>query len=60
MLKFTIKRLLMLIPIMLGVLVIVFCIRAITPGNPAAMQLPDTATEEEIAAKEAELGLDQP
>jgi len=60
MLKFTIKRLLMLIPIMLGVLVIVFCIRAITPGNPAEMLLPETATEEQIAQKEAELGLDKP
>ena len=32
MLRYTCKRLLMLIPIMLGVLIIIFAIRAITPA----------------------------
>ena len=57
MLKFIGKRLLALIPIMLGVMVIIFCIRAITPGDPVDMLFPDTATEEERMEMREELGL---
>lgn len=60
MLKFVIKRVLFLIPIMLGVMVIVFAIRAITPGNPVDQLLSEDATEEQRQELTAELGLDQP
>ena len=60
MLKFIAKRVLFLIPIMLGVMVIVFAIRAITPGNPVDSLLSEDATEEQRAELTAELGLDQP
>lgn len=60
MLKFVIKRVLFLIPIMLGVMVIVFVIRAITPGNPVDQLLSEDATEEQRMELTAELGLDQP
>ena len=60
MLKFIAKRVLFLIPIMLGVMVIVFVIRAITPGNPVDSLLSEDATEEQRAELTAELGLDQP
>lgn len=60
MVRFLVKRILMLIPIMLGVIIIIFCIRAVTPGNPVDSLLSETATDEQRAALEAELNLDKP
>lgn len=59
-LRFLGRRLLMLIPIILGVTLIIFCIRAITPGNPVDSLLPDTATEEQRMELTQQLGLDKP
>lgn len=59
MVRYIIKRVLWLIPIMLGVLVIVFALRAITPGSPVDQLLGDTATEEQRQALEKELGLNK-
>lgn len=60
MLKYIIKRVLFLIPIMLGVIMIVFFIRAITPGDPIDHLLSENATEEQRQELREELGLDQP
>lgn len=60
MLRYAVRRLLMLIPVLLGVTLIIFTLLHFTPGNPAEMLLPDDATAEQIAQKEHELGLDQP
>lgn len=59
MFKFIVKRVLFLIPIMLGVMVIVFGIRAITPGDPIDSLLSENATEQQRQELRAELGLDQ-
>lgn len=59
MVRYIIKRILWLIPIMLGVLVIVFALRAITPGSPVDQLLGDTATAEQRMALEEELGLNK-
>lgn len=45
---------------MLGIAVLIFSIMYICPGDPAASMLGVGATQVEIAAKRAELGLDQP
>ncbi len=58
--KYVLKRLLWMIPIILGVTVLIFTIMYNVPGDPAAMILGESATAEELAAKRAELGLDQP
>lgn len=60
MLQYIFKRILWLIPIMFGVLVISFVLRAITPGNPVDQILGDTATQEQRLELEHELGLDRP
>ena len=60
MLRYTLKRLLMLIPIMLGVLVIIFAIRAITPGSPLDSLLSEDASEEQRQELSEQLGLDDP
>ena len=47
MLKYTLKRLVMLIPVLLGVLIIVFTLNFIMPGDPVANQLPVGYTQED-------------
>jgi len=60
MLVFIVKRLLMLIPVVLGISFIVLLLLAITPGDPAASMLGTQATPERVAELRAELGLDDP
>lgn len=60
MLKYIVKRILYVIPVMLGVLVIVFALKTIMPGDPIDMILPPEATEAEREAKREELGLNDP
>jgi peptide/nickel transport system permease protein len=56
---FVAKRLLLLIPVLLGVTVIVFLVMALVPGDPAMAILGTFATPENLAKVRAELGLDQ-
>jgi peptide/nickel transport system permease protein len=49
-----------MIPILLGVAIIVFTMMTFTPGKPEEIILGSTATEEALAAKHIELGLDDP
>ena len=58
--KYIVKRLLLMIPILLGVTFIVFFIMNLTPGDPAAIILGDQASAEALAAMRLELGLDKP
>lgn len=51
------KRLLMMIPVLLGIVLIVFCMNHISSGNPARMLLGVGASDEAIAALEEELGV---
>lgn len=58
--KYILKRLLWLIPVMVGVITIVFAITVFMPGSPAAALLDQNATVEQIAEVEHRLGLDRP
>lgn len=58
--KYIVKRLLLMIPVLLGVTFIVFFIMNLTPGDPAAIILGDQASAEALAQKRVELGLDKP
>ena len=49
-----------MIPIVLGVAILVFTLMTFCPGNPAEIILGSTATEEALAAKTEELGLNDP
>ena len=60
MLKYTLKRLLLMIPVILGITFLVYMVLSLSPGNPAQMVLGPEATAEDIAAKEIEMGLDRP
>ena len=60
MLKYVIKRILYLIPVLFGVSVIIFALKAVTPGDPARQILGNTATEQQVQEKRDELGLNDP
>ncbi len=55
--KYILKRLLFLIPILLGVSAIIFTLKTFTPGDPARMILGNSATEEQVEDLREELGL---
>lgn len=58
--KYIARRLLLFIPVILGVVFIVFTLLAITPGDPAKMVLGQGATPETVEAMRHQMGLDQP
>lgn len=55
--RFIAKRILWLIPVILGVTFFVFTIMYFTPGDPVRLMLGANATEEQIQLKRDELGL---
>lgn len=60
MLKYVVKRILLLIPVVLGVALLIFVIMSFTPGDPAVIILGENATESQVAALHEKLGLDDP
>ena len=58
MLKYIIKRLLWIIPVLIGVTIIVFTILYFSPGDPAYLALGDNATPEAVEAYRIEMGID--
>lgn len=58
--KFILKRLIMLIPVLLGVSFIVFSILSFTPGDPVEMRLGENYSEEAYDAMREEMGLNDP
>ena len=58
--KYILKRILIMIPVLLGVIVVIFSINFISPNDPAIAILGSSATEESIAELHAEMGLDRP
>jgi peptide/nickel transport system permease protein len=59
-LRYLLRRLLHLGPVLLGVSAVVFLVLHITPGDPALIMLGSQATQEDLSRLRAELGLDQP
>ena len=60
MLAYVIRRLLILIPTLLGVSVIVFLMLHMTPGDPAELLLGERATVESLKQMREHLGLNEP
>ena len=60
MLKYLVKRTLLIIPILLAVIFIVFSILELTPGTPGRVLLGPVATQEEVDMLDAKLGTDRP
>ena len=57
---YIIRRLLMLIPVLIGMTLITFSIIHLIPGNPAQVILGETATAEAIENLEESMGLNEP
>ena len=55
--KYILKRLLLLVPVLLGVSFLVFTIMSFTPGDPAQLILGESAPAEAVAALREEMGL---
>ncbi len=58
--KYIMKRILLMLPILLGVSFIVFAIMSFTPGDPASAILGTSATKEQIEKLNEELGMNDP
>lgn len=60
MIAYTIRRLVLMIPVVLGIILIVTASLDVIPGDPAALLLGQFATPEAVAALRHELNLDRP
>ncbi|WFF74388.1 nickel ABC transporter permease [Proteiniclasticum sp. QWL-01] len=60
MIKYIIRRIFLLIPVLLGVSFIVFTLMYITPGDPARLSLGESASEEQVQELRDEMGLNDP
>ena len=60
MLKYTLKRILLMIPVIFGVVVLVFTLMQLTPGDPAQVILGTTATDAQINELRESMGLNDP
>jgi peptide/nickel transport system permease protein len=58
--KYILRRIILLIPILMGVSVIVFGIMYATPGDPAILMLGENAPAAELEALREQLGLNEP
>ncbi len=54
------RRLLLLVPVLLGVSIVVFMVLHLSPGDPAEIMLGSQATLEDLARLRRELGLTEP
>ena len=60
MLRYIIRRVLLMIPTLLGITLIVSLFITISPGDPAVLILGTMASPEDLEAKRVELGLNEP
>ena len=60
MLAYIIRRILLVIPTMVGIIFIIFVIMELTPGDPALIMLGNKATPEAVQQIHEELNLDAP
>ena len=60
MLKHTLQRLLLVLPVLFGVLLIGFLLMQVVPTDPAQVRAGPTATQDVVEAIRQELGLNQP
>ncbi|XWK88017.1 MAG: ABC transporter permease [Phormidium sp.] len=60
MFKYILKRLLGLLPVIIGITLLVFTLLHLIPGDPAVVLLGERATPEQIESLRQQLGLNQP
>jgi peptide/nickel transport system permease protein len=57
---FLVKRILWMVPTLLGVTLIMFCLTVLIPGDPALLRLGNFATADQLQQMREEMGLDKP
>ena len=60
MVRFLVRRILLTIPVLLGVATLVFSLIHLVPGDPAQAMLGDGASSQDVAELRSSLGLDRP
>ena len=58
--RYILRRVLHLVPVLLGVSIVVFLVLQLAPGDPAEIMLGPEATQADLARLRAELGLTEP
>jgi peptide/nickel transport system permease protein len=58
--RYLLRRLLLLVPVLLGVSMVVFLVLHLSPGDPAEIMLGSQASQADVARLRADLGLDEP
>ena len=58
--RYILKRLLLMIPILIGVAILIFTLMYFVPGDPAEIVLGQSATEEQVIAMREQMGLNRP
>ncbi|HKQ65221.1 MAG TPA: ABC transporter permease, partial [Methylomirabilota bacterium] len=58
--RYVVRRLLLLVPVLLGVSVTIFMVLHLSPGDPAEIMLGSQATQADLERLRAELGLNEP
>jgi peptide/nickel transport system permease protein len=59
MLKYLLKRILLIIPVVVGITLFIYVVLALAPGDPVSLMLGPDATREQLAKLRHELGMDQ-
>lgn len=58
--RYILRRLLLVIPVLIGISIFVFLIMHLTPGDPARLMLGESAPTEQLEALREEMGLNDP
>ena len=58
--RYLARRLLLLVPVLMGVSIVVFMVLHLSPGDPAEIMLGSAATKEDLARLRFEMGLTEP
>jgi peptide/nickel transport system permease protein len=59
MVKYIIKRILLIFPVIIGITLFIYLVLALAPGDPVSLMLGPDATPEQLQAKRIELGMDK-
>jgi peptide/nickel transport system permease protein len=58
--RYLARRLLLLVPVLVGVSIVIFAVLHLSPGDPAEIMLGSAATKEDLARLRVALGLNEP
>jgi peptide/nickel transport system permease protein len=60
MLKYIVKRVLLIVPVIIGLTLFIYLVLSLSPGDPVTLIMGQDATQEQLQVKRVELGMDKP